>query len=237
MRYRIKPRWPFTKKGTSTDISLPPVPPDSLSYSTFRSITDLPLSRWVDYTVDGYLHALAKTGTPPEDELKAAAVELRIQVADVAGDHEYRLYCNTIKEITNLELTIVQIRELVTVLRDAYVELFVVQLNRLLPNSKLVFDVSKPEQYDATLQRALNRSKGLKLMIDLKKQKLEALQVKYGAQGGGKVNREYYMGVLLTLSDSARYPLSDSITVWEFYERMKRHNRVAEAMANAAVKK
>lgn len=237
MRKQIKLRSLFTKKVMNTDTSTLQTPQASPSSSTYRSITELPLSRWIDFTVDGYLHALTKTGTPTEAELVDAANELRIQVADVAGDHEYRLYCNTIKEITNLELTIVQVQELVNVLKDAYVELFAAQLNRLLPNSKLVFDVNNPEQYDRTLQRALNRSKGLKINIDLKKQKLEALQVKYEAQGAGKVNREYYMGVLLTLSDSARYPLSDSITVWEFYERMKRHNRAAEATAAAAVKK
>lgn len=237
MRNKTKLRSLFTKKVTNTNIPTPETPQDSPSSSTYRSITELPLSRWVDYVADGYLHALAKTGTPPEAELRAAADELRIQVADVAGDHEYKLYCNTVKEITNLELTIVQVQELVNVLKDVYVEVFAAQLNRLLPNSNLVFDVSKPEQYDRTLQRALNRSKGLKLSVDLKKQKLEALQIKYGAQGTGKVNREYFMGVLLTLSDAARYPLSDSITVWEFYERMKRHNRAAEAMIAAAAKK
>lgn len=207
-------------------------PQASPSWSTYQHLSEVPLSRWIDLTVDGYLKALAKTGNPPEDELRKAEAALRIQYADAIGDHEYRMYCNTMKEVTNLELTVAQVQELTTALRTVYVEQFAKELNRLLPNSNLVFDVTKPDKYDQTLQRALNRSKHLKILAELKRQKLATLEQRYSGQDK-KATREYYMSMVLTLSDAVRYPLAvDEMTVWEFCERIKRHNRQIEALTN-----
>lgn len=183
----------------------------------------------MDLVVDGYKGALIKSGNPPENELAKAEADLRVQYADAMGDHEYRLYCNTVKSIAIEELTLVQVEEIVACLRSAYAPQLADALNKLLPGARLVFDVSKPEAYDAQLQRALNRAKSLKLSISLKRQKLDALEQKYGKKAApGAVNREYYYSVLLTLSADSGYRLTDEVSVWEFCELIKRHNRKQE---------
>lgn len=184
----------------------------------------------MDLTVDGYIGALIEKGNPPEAALRLAEAELRVEYADAMGDHEYRMYCNLVKEITISELTIVQVQELVKSLENAYVPQFVAALNRLLPASNLVLDPNNPEKYERSLQRALNRSKSIKLSIEIKKQKLKAIEAKYDkGDKPGSVTREYYYGVLLTLSADCGYRMTDEITVWEFCESIKRYNRKTES--------
>lgn len=187
----------------------------------------------MDLVVDGNKYALVKSGEAPYHEILMAESELRVQYADAIGDNEYRLYCGMINDITRQEITLAQIQGLTSALRDAYVPLFAENLNRLL-RTKFVFDVSRPDEYDANLQRALNRSKGLKLEIDLKRQRVEKIAEKYENGSGGKVTREYFMGILIELSDSAHFPLTETITVWEFCERIKKHNKKAELINKTA---
>lgn len=199
----------------------------------YRSLTELTLSRWIDFTVDGYLQALVKEGTPPQCELLACAADLRIQYADAIGDHEYRMYCAVMAEITRLEITLTEIENLLEVLREAYHPLFADNLNRLL-GSSLAFNVYDSESYDNDLKRAFRRSRGIKMRLDLKHIELQKLEIKYNGGDAdkqrtpGKADREYYMGMLITLSDDAGYELTDSITVWNFCERIKRANKKAE---------
>ena len=219
--------WQSIKKGTNTP-SLPQTPQspmDTTSYSLYHRITELPLSRWVDLVADGNKLAIVKEGQPPIHVLLDTEKDLRVQYADAIGDNEYKLYCGRLNEITRLEITLAQIQSLVAALREAYVPAFEKALNKLLLTS-FVFDVAKPEQYDNNLQRALNRSREIKLRITLKKGALAKLEEKYSSgDGGQKATREYFMGILIELSDSAGYPLSDNITVWEFCERIKKHNK------------
>lgn len=182
----------------------------------------------MDFTVDGYLKALVKEGNPPEHELLTAGNELMVQYADAIGDAEYRMYCGVIKEIGKLELTLSQIHSLVNTLKDVYSPVFVKELNRLLKTDFLL-DVNNPAEYDKILSRFLNRSKIFKIRIDLKRIELGKLEQKYKVEEG-KANREYYMGVLISLSDDAGIQLTDNITVWEFCERIKRCNRKNELL-------
>ena len=228
MQHKTTRRRPFTKKdsNTSTSEQMKRSVGDYQSWSLYQSITELPLSRWIDLTVDGYLKALIKEGTPPENELHRAENELRIQYADAIGDGEYRVYVGVIKELADMELVLSQVYSMVRVLTDVYVPLFADRLNRLLKTS-FVFDINNPEAYDKLLSRCLNRSKIYKLRIDLKKIELEKLETKYQGKSG-KATREYYMGLLISLSDHAGYPITDNITVYEFCERIKRANKINE---------
>jgi hypothetical protein len=212
--------------STTSPKQAKPLETTSPSWSIYRNITELPLSRFIDLTVDGYLRAIVKEGNPPEIELKKAESVIRIQYADASGDHQYKMYCTLLKEITDLEITLLEIHSLVNTLKEVYHPFLAKALNELL-RSNLVFDVMNPEEYDRNLIRAINRSKGIKINIDLKTIAFKAVETKY-TESGGKATREYYMGILITLSEA--YPLSDNITVWEFCERIKRFNKKHEAV-------
>lgn len=218
-------RWFSIKKDSTSGTASNQLPgkTDIPSWSIYRSIHELPLSRWIDVSVDGYLRALVKEGNPPELELKLAEHELRIQYSDAAGDHQYRLYVNLVNEISRLEILLKQIESLINTLRDVYNPVLAKELNSLLSTS-FKLDISKPEEYDKLLDRCYRRSRGYNVTIALKKTALAEMEKKYQGQLS-KPSREYYMGSLIALSDDAGYPLSDQITVWEFLERIKRYNK------------
>lgn len=218
-------RWFFTKKGTNTGTAQSQLPgkTDTPLWSIYRSINELPLSRWMDLTVDGYLHAIVKHGNPPELDLKIAAHELRLQFSDAAGDTQYRMYVNMVNEVNRLEVLLKQIESLIKTLREVYQPVLAKTLNELCGTS-FRFDVTNPEQYDKELDRCYRRSRGYNLTISLKKASLAEMEKKYSGSHA-EASREYYMGSLIALSDDAGYPLSDQITVWEFLERIKRYNK------------
>lgn len=232
MRIKIKSRWPFIElrmviSPLSTQASRPSSA--SPSWSIFRDIHEMPLARWIALTVDGYEGAVVKSGNPPRHELLEAIHNLRTQYADAIGDGEYRLYCNLIKEITELELTLTQIDSLVGTLRNAYTPVLAGALNRLLRTS-FTFDITRLEDYDRNLDRCLNRAKGYKISVDLKKASLAAIEKKH-KNAGATPTREYYESVLITLEDEAKFPLDpESLTVWQYCERLRRYNKKSEQL-------
>lgn len=183
----------------------------------------MPLSAWIELTVDGNLNAI---GDAPQDELIKTEMDLRIQYADAMGDGEYKLYCEALKEITRMEITVAQIRELVKALKNVYVKKFADLLNELL-HTRFVFEISKPAEYDKMLQRVLNRSRELEMRINLKRAALQQIEKKFDGTTGGKPTREYYLGILIHLSDAAGYEIKENITVWAFCQRIKQANKAA----------
>ena len=230
MQPKTTKRWRFTKKDRNT--SLPkqgqPSQAASRSFVLYQSINELPLSRWMDLTVDGNLYALVKSGEPPKEELYILEQKLRVQYADAIGDNEYRLYCSTLNEINNLEIKREQIRRLIEVMYDAYHPALGDMLNKL-QNEKFDFNTTDRAKFEHLLSRAANRSKSLNIAIDLAKSKARGLEEKYKAKGDAPTTRDYYYGILLTLGDEAGRDLqADIITTWEFCERIKRANQKAE---------
>lgn len=219
----------FTAKGkTGSSPKQASAPPQaSPSWSIYRSITEIPLSRWIDLTVDGYLRALVREGEPPEAETAAAYEDLRIQYADAMGDGEYRLYCDLIKEVTRLQIKLAQIENLIEVSREAFHPVIGQQIGRLL-NRRFTWTENRAE-IDKNLDLAWRSSRSIKIHIDLKSARLEALRSKYEG-GGGAITREYYMSLLISLSDEAGFQLPDTISVWEFCERIRRANKRAELL-------
>lgn len=171
--------------------------------------------------------ALVISGNPPMEELQKAEHLLRLQYADAVGNYEYIMYANVMKEVTRLEVTLAQIEELIKILRKAYHQNLVNDLSQLL-NYKVVLDVMKPEEYDNALDRALRRSKGIKLAIDFKKMELAGIEKKFESGNHASASREHYLGVLIALSNDAKYPVTELITVWEYCERLRIYNKKAE---------
>lgn len=223
MRLKTILRWPFTRKASITTSEKPKTssPQASQSWSLYLAITELPLSRFIRLSVDGDYQALVISGEPPLNELQKAAELISQQYTDTIGDIDYKLYCQTLKEITLLQLTLEQVNNLVNTLREAYNPVLARALNSLL-STNFTFDITNLAGYDRMLDGCISRSKSLKIQLDIQLKRYEQLQTKFEGDGK-KPTREYYKGILMTLSDAAGYNLpEDSMTVWEFAERMRR---------------
>lgn len=169
--------------------------------------------------VDKNLYALVISGDPSKEDLATAWSAIRMEYTDKTADHEYKLYLNLFKEINIIKNNIDQINELVGLLKDNYVKQFADRLSLLLITS-FVFDVTKPKEYDALLYRCHNMTGGLRLRLDMQIMNFKAIEQKH--TGKRMPSRDYYLSLLITLSDNAGYALSDNITVFEFTERIER---------------
>ena len=188
----------------------------------YRHITELPLNKFIDCKVDDNLYALVITGQPAIEDLKAAWASILQEEADQSGDHEHQMYVSLYRDVKILETTLFQIHWLVGQLKEVYYVELAKRLNKLLLTN-FKFDYTNPEQYFKELSRCMNRSKGIKIDLDLKLQQFEAIHKSRQEQGEGKKpTREYYQAILITLSDHVKYPVSDLITVYEFCDRMRR---------------
>lgn len=222
MPKKTKKAWQYFRKTVNSNSLMPSLqqPTESQSPRLYHSINQLPLSKFIECDVDKNLSALIISGFPSQVELQIAWAEIQGEYADAMGDHEHSLYIRLQRDITFLEITIQQIEILVECLHQIYYEPFLVKLNGLLFTS-FKLDPSNPEEYHKILKGCLNRSKGVKLDLDLKRIEFEAIQEK---NKNNKTSREYYQSILITISDYAQYQVHDNITVYEFCERVKRYN-------------
>jgi hypothetical protein len=175
--------------------------------------------------VDGNLTALVKSGYAGQNEIIEAWKQIQIEFADTIGNHEYVMYRNCIKEITVLNISLGAISAMVDVLRKVYSKGIAERLNKAL-GIKFDFDHTKPEQYQKLLDGCVNRSKSIKIKIDLLEIQQKGMHKKHNQ--GEKTSREYYQSILITLSDHAKYQVNDTITVFEFCDRIKRFNKFSE---------
>lgn len=202
------------------------------SYKYYSSINELPLRQYKDALIRGNLNALVIDGDPPMDELVIAFDDIKQEYADEVGDSEYLNYIKTLKEITLLNVNHQQVHIAVQNLGT------VIPLHFLNPDDPdflgaitayraalmeligMDFDFTDPDNYESYLKRCINRSAGIKIELDLKKANFEAIQQKF--ENAKLPDDHYFNSILITLSDSAGYHLTDAITVFEFVNRLKR---------------
>lgn len=228
MQKKFKSRWPFTKKGTSTDMQKQeqPLKPATLSYKLCRSIHDTPLYKFIEALCDGNIHALTLEGNPPEAELQASWSAIMNEYTEVLGSVEQKYYLSLLKEATRLEMTLTQIHSLIEVLRNFWAKPLADQLNKI-SQTNFPFDPNNPEQYDKDLTRCYNRSRGVLLALQLKKDQLEKAAAKL--KGDQKPDRLYFENALITLSDHAHLHLTDRIMTSEFCTRLNRYTKFIES--------
>lgn len=192
----------------------------------YHHITELPLHNFIECTVNGNYHALVISGHPTEHELLLAWSNIQQEYADAMGDHEHRLYITLYKEVTLLKVTLQTIHYLIEILQEVFFEPYTALLNNLL-RTDFKFDHTDKHKYHEILRRCFNRSKGIKIDLELKLAQFQAIEKK-NRETGKKPTREYFQSVLITISDHAKYQLQDSITVYEFCDRIRRFNKYCE---------
>lgn len=230
MLKRKKKQLPSTEKGSNSDTAstIKQSPTECSSLKLFRSIDDLPLSRFIDLVVDDNLFALVISGTPTERDLLTAFDQVQREYAEVMKDGEFDLLNKTMREINRLNLLYEQILELVGVLRRYYNEKLARLLTKYL-GYNLNLNPKLTEDYDKALDRAINRSKSILIDIKLKSSQLEAMQEKQQTETT-KPTRRHFQGVLIALSNHVGFSITDNITVFEYCNRVHQLNKYLDQL-------
>lgn len=221
MRSIRKLLWPFTKSRMAlTDGSQPDTPTQTATSLCvwYHSIHDLPLKIFKKCQITGNLQALVISGQPHEDDLLKAWDEILGQFHEVIGDVKTIRRLVIYKEISLLTINLREVYDCVNALRRRYHSFFHKKLNQLT-ESDLVLDPENPLEYSKTLIRYLKRSTPIKRNLELKKIEYEA--IKQGAVGK-QPDEAYYSSVLISLSDHARYQITEDISTYEYCERFRR---------------
>lgn len=205
-----------------------PLPAATPSSSLYRSISELPLAAFRICIVHGDLSALVISGDPTEDEISKAWDDIRQQYADAIGDHDHRLATSLYKDIAILKYRYKSVILLVDLLQDAYMKELADELNDLLATT-FPFDPHDTDQYLNDLQRCVKRTKAILLELEVKEQQYKNITAANGKKGSRPTD-EYFLAILITLSDHAKYQVNESITVFEFCERLKRYNHYVETL-------
>lgn len=185
----------------------------------------MPLSKFIDCDVDGDLSALVIEGEATEQEILHAWLLIKTQYADIIGNQEYILYRNGCRDLSVLKITLVEVETLVSLMRKIYSQMIAERLNKLL-KTRFEFNIETPEQYNSDLDACITRTGSTKIQIDIKEAQMKAMEGKH--EQGHKPTREYYHKILISLSDHAKYELTDKISVFDFCERVKRFNKFCE---------
>jgi hypothetical protein len=223
------------EKETSSSSQKPhqPSPNENQSVKYYQSIQECPLSRYKDAKIRKNLSALIISGFPTEEQLAEAWLTIQQEYADAIGDQEYKMYLEAFKDVQLANCSFEQVNICTTALDTCFKldhshpglepmkQKWADNLNDVLQTT-FEFNLSNKESYYKNLQRCINRSKGIKLDLDLKLARLESLKEKH--EKGKEADEAYFTGIIITLSDAAGYPLKDDITVFEFCERIKRLN-------------
>lgn len=211
-------RWPSTKKQENGNTSMPSTPIETSSQSPryFRTITELPLFKYIECSVDKNLSALTISGFPTEKELFTAWADINEQYSDMMGDAEHKLYLSVLVQMTCLSMELEIVQRCIALIRKYDFQPFKDRLNALLFTNYKFTDKKEKE-----LQICNNLSQSIIVNLDLKKMQFDSLKEKH-EQEGKEPTREYYQSILVTLSDFAKYNVDDKITTYQFCERVKR---------------
>jgi hypothetical protein len=180
------------------------------------------LNKYIECAVDGNLAALIISGYPSQEQLENAWFEIAEQYAEFMGDAEHKMYIKLYKELVFLNIEYQQILSLIEVLAIVIYKPFEQKLNELL-FTNFSFTANREKELDTCFRL----SKSTLLKIDMKKAQLDGLKEKGENKSKGPT-REYFQSILITLSDHSKYPVLDSITTFEFCERVKRLTQFVE---------
>jgi hypothetical protein len=221
----------FTKKMENGSTQRPSQPTEQekvpSSARLYLHITELPLNRFISALVDGNLQVLVIEGNPSQEELAQAWKDIEEEYLDAVGLSEVRMERELYVEIQRLEANLFLARIAIEQLQRSYHPEFARHLNILL-RTNFTFDPNEPVKYFALLKNCYNRTGGMKIDLDLKLIQYQAIKEKRESEGGEAYSRAYFHTVLITLSDFAGYQLPDTMTVFEYCDRIRRLNEYNE---------
>jgi hypothetical protein len=208
---------------------------ETFSYLVYTSLAKLPLSVFIDCSVDADFRGLLIEGEAPDDVLQGVWDDIQQSYVEQMGGAEVELSLQLYKRIHKLSANLVQVHVLLDTLLYCfvnnvvdYVKQFSDQLNSLL-NTAFPFDVTNRESYNKNLQSCLTRASKIEIDIELKQGAWEEIQKKEGSETQ-QVTREYFIEILTQLGNHKSVPLTDSISTYEFVYRIKLLNKELEKL-------
>lgn len=193
-----------------------------------KSLHDLPLNKFIDCIVDGNLSALTISGFPAEEDLKEAWANILLEYSDAIGTSEYKIFVQLYKGIQINKIVLEQLTVALNILQVTFDEFFAKEVNKIL-RTTCKFNWKDQTSYQAEVKKCFNRSKSLKIALDLKLMKFEAIEAKNKGGKEQKIDRQYFVSILVTLSDYAKYRIEESIKMSEYCERVKRFTEYCES--------
>lgn len=192
----------------------------------YRNTSELPFNKFIECLVDGNLSALIISGYPTPAEIQGAWLGIAEEYHKATADHEYKVFLKLYKDIEELKITIDQVVLYVGVLRQIKSQYFIDELNDIL-RLKLNLNWEDPASYHEQLNKCIRRNAGFRTSLQIKEKNFEAIRNKNEGLTN-KVDRAYFISMLITLSDHAKYPIHDNIMTAEYCERLRRYNKYVE---------
>jgi len=212
--------------------------------SIYLSIDTLPLSRFIDCMVDNNLNALIISGTPESTfQLQSAWENIQQQYTEAVGSSEFKLYLSLYKEVSLLKIECDLLQSAANILCEIQNYLvthpeapefvlkaqtiWAAEVNKIL-KTNFRFNHLDKSTYEAELNKCISRGKSIKIKLELKLLAFAAIQKKN--KGGEAMDRRYFDSMLITISDHAKYEISENITVSKYCERIKRYIHYCESL-------
>jgi hypothetical protein len=219
-----------------------PISPSIVVPQFHNSIYEMPLRLYIRCTVDKDLSALIISGVPNDDELTDAWYKIQMDYADVIGDTSLKNYLRCFQKLHNYNSLLQESEHLREIIPQVIVHMIIIGKEfHLYPSmneirGKFVSRVNKihstrfpfsDESHSNDCKRIRSHEKGLSLKRDIEALKLEQLEKTTDADSK-PVTREYFFSTLITLTDHSKIKLDDSITVYEFAQRIKRYQEFCQ---------
>lgn len=232
--------------STQSQNSLPAVMPLSL----YQSIVELPLSKFIDVVVDNELEALIISGHPTELQLSMAWKNILDEYTSAIGTSEYKTLFNLYKELQTLKINYDLLHLVIDSMRtlayymsmneyhvdQEYIDThkqYAANVNAIL-KTNIQFNYRDTVSHEEALKKCKRRSASIKISIDLKQMAYDAMQSK--SKDESKMDRQYFDSLLITISDHAKYEITEAITVSKFCERIRRYNTYCESLKKSVRK-
>lgn len=193
---------------------------DSSLPKYYQHITELPLKNFIDFVVNDNVYALIISGNPDVIDLQLQWHEISQEYAEAIGDSEQKMYAILLRDYTIASANFELVRNGIKILKLIHHPSICETINKVVGVS-LKWSV---ETYDNDIKSAYRRSKAFKVKADLLKVSLESMNSKDRIAP----TKEYFQKILIALSDKAGFYISDSITTFEFCERIKQFNEYHE---------
>lgn len=178
---------------------------------------DLPIVRFIRCLCEGDYSALVIEGEADPGTLVEAWQNIHQEYITLMGNSQDNYLFTLMLEVNRLYFRHLSITEAVKLLGAHRFDELVMMLKK--EGFNYPFNPNDTEGYRKDLNKVVNRAKSLLVELEQKKKQLELLQQ---SQSTGKLDREYFDKILITLSQHMGFKLEkDKTTVTEYIYTLK----------------